>query len=159
VDKEKLSKWSSVAEILSSVAVLITLVFLVYEIRQNTKTLEREMQMELVLSYSDVYLNQPILAEIYSKVKAVDGLEPLADAFVDRYELTPAEAVLWARNVSKTLWIIHSQFLQDGPSENLETQLSALMTYPDFRIAFDMNEDSLLTPEFINYVLSIVGEQ
>lgn len=155
----KLERWAPLAEVLASVAVVFSLVFLVYEIRQNTKSLEREMQMELILSYSDVYLDQPILAEIYAKVKAVDGLEPLADAYVERYELTPAEAVLWGRNVSRTLWIIHSQFLQDGPSENLETQLGALMTYPDFRMAFDMNEDALLTPEFIDYGLAIVGER
>jgi len=41
VDKEKLSKWSSIAEILSSVAVLVTLVFLVIEFRQNNALIEQ----------------------------------------------------------------------------------------------------------------------
>jgi hypothetical protein len=41
MDNEKLSKWSSVAEILSSVAVLITLVFLVVEFRQNNSLIEQ----------------------------------------------------------------------------------------------------------------------
>ena len=41
LDKEKLSKWSSIAEILSSIAVLVTLVFLVIEFRQNNALIEQ----------------------------------------------------------------------------------------------------------------------
>ena len=41
MDKDKLSKWSSLAEILSSIAVLITLVFLVIEFSQNNALIEQ----------------------------------------------------------------------------------------------------------------------
>jgi len=142
-------------EAVGLVAIVASLVFLGLEIRQNTLTQEREMQMERVLSYADVYLNQPVLADIYAKVKEVDGLEPLAAAFVDRYQLTPAESVLWARNTSRIMWIIHAQFLSDGPSDQLERELKGLLLYPDFRMAFDLNEDSMLSPEFIEYANSI----
>ena len=41
MDSERLSKWSSIAEITSSVAVVITLVFLVVEFRQNNDLIEQ----------------------------------------------------------------------------------------------------------------------
>jgi len=41
MDKEKLSKLSSLAEILSSIAVVVTLVFLVIEFRQNNALIEQ----------------------------------------------------------------------------------------------------------------------
>ena len=63
--------------------------------------------------------------------------------------------MLWARNVSRTLWIIHAHFQSDGPSAQLERELRGLLSYPDFRMAFELNEDSLLSPEFIEYANSI----
>ena len=77
----------------------VSLVFLVFEIRQNTLTQEREMQLDRYLGLTDPYLNAPEIGAIYAKVKAVDGMEPLAGAYVDRYKLTPAEAVVWSRLV------------------------------------------------------------
>ncbi len=41
MDNQKLSKWASIAEITSSVAILATLVFLVIEIRQNNRLIEQ----------------------------------------------------------------------------------------------------------------------
>ena len=41
MNRDKLSKWASIAEILSSVAVVITLIFLVIEFRQNNALIEQ----------------------------------------------------------------------------------------------------------------------
>lgn len=154
----KFKKWVPIAEIVASVAVVISLGFLIFEIRQNTNTLELELERERVLQATDIYLNEPRLAEIYAKVKAVDGLEPLAAAYVELYDLTPADAVLWARNISRGVWLNHNQFIQSGPSNDLERWVKSSMLYPDVRLAIELNEDELLTPEFIDYIGSIVGE-
>ena len=145
-------------EAVGLIAIVASLVFLALEVRQNTKAQERAMQMERITSYADVYLSAPLLADIYAKVKAVDGSEPLAEAFVDRYELTTAEAVLWSRNVSRDIWVIQAQFLSDGPSDQLTRELKGLLQYWDFRKAFELNEDGFLSSEFIDYVDSISDE-
>jgi len=136
----------------------VSLVFLVFEIRQNTLTQEREMQLDRYLGLTDPYLNAPEIGAIYAKVKAVDGMEPLAGAYVDRYKLTPAEAVVWSRLVSRSLLTLHAQFQFGGPSEEFDTILRGLFVYPDFRMAFEINEDSLLSSEFVQYADSIIDE-
>ena len=148
-----------VIETIGMVAIVASLIFLGLEVRQNTNTQERAMQMERITSYADIYLNQPVLGDIFAKVKEVDGPEPLAAAFVDRYKLTTAEAVLWSRLVSRSIWIIQAQFLSDGPSEQLGRELNGLLEYWDFRKAFELNEDGFLSPEFVDYVNSIDDER
>ena len=151
-----LQKWANVSDVLASVAIVVTLLILVQEVRNNTVVQERQMQMERVLNSTDAYLNTPELADIFAKVKAVDGQEPVAGAYEERYGLTPSEAVIWSRLVQRTLFIWHSQFLFGGPSEALESEITSIFKYPDLRLAYEINEDGLLSPAFIEYVDSIV---
>ena len=153
-----LGKWAHASEVFGSIAIVISLVFLIQEVRSNTLVQERQLELERTLSYSDTFLSSPELADVIAKVKAVDGTEPLAAAYIDRYELTPSEAILWSRIVSRTLYIWHSQYSFGGSSDALADEIRAMFKYPDVRIAYEINEDDLLSPEFVGYVDSIVGE-
>jgi hypothetical protein len=82
----------------------------------------------------------------------------VAGAYEERYGLTPSEAVIWSRLVQRTLFIWHSQFLFAGPSGALEGEITSIFRYPDVRIAYEINEDGLLSPEFIEYVESILDK-
>lgn len=117
------------------------------------------MQMERVSISMDPYFASADLARIYAKVKAVDGMEPVAETFVDRYDLTPEEAVLWSRLVSNGWHVKQVHFLTDGPSEELENEIKGLDQYPDVRIVFEANEDDALLPEFVEYVESIIAKE
>jgi len=155
----KLENWAHLAEILASVAVVITLIVLVHEVASSTESQERQMQLDRFMNYTDTFLGSSQLAEVYAKVKEVDGLEPLASAYAERYDLSPAEAVLWSRQVQRGLFIWHSDFLFAGPSEALERELAFIPTYPDLLLAYQINEDNLLSPEFIEYVDEVLSSR
>ena len=156
MDTDKLNQWLTLA---ANMAVLGGIVFLAIEIRQNTVMQERQMQIERVSGSMDPYFASGELARIYAKVKAVDGLEPVAEAFVDRYGLKPEEAVLWSRLVNSGWYVKQAHFLTDGPSAELENEILGLHQYPDVRIVFEANEDGALLPEFVEYVESIIGKE
>jgi hypothetical protein len=155
----KLKRFAYAAEIFASFAIAVSLVFLILEIRNNTLVQERQMQMDRNAGFTDPYISAPDVLKVYAKVKAVDGGEPVVEAFMDRYNLTPEEAVLWSRLVQSTWFVWQSHYLFGGPSNDLESTIRGVFKYPDVQIAYELNEDSLLSPEFIAYVESIIGEQ
>ena len=155
----KIKEWAPVAEVIASVAVVITLIALIVEIRQGALMQEQQMQMDRIAILNDPFLSSPELATVYAKVKAVDGLEPVAEAFIERYELTVEEAVLWSRLVQSVWQTWQSQYLFGGPSEELESNIRDIFHYPDVQIVYQTNEDGMLKPEFIAYVDSIIGDK
>jgi len=65
---QKLSDWASIAEILSGIAVLITLVFLIIEIRENTEVTRAaayDRNIDSINESAYVLAQNPELARIY----------------------------------------------------------------------------------------------
>jgi len=156
MDTDRLNRWLT---LVANLGVIAGIVFLAIEIRQNTATQELQMRMDRISGLMDPYFESPELVEVWAKVKAVDGLEPVAERFVDRYKLTPEEAALWSRLIHRDWYVMQAQFITDGPSEDIErTVRNFYYLYPDFRIVYEVNEDDALSNEFIEYVESIVVE-
>lgn len=78
--KLSLHEWSSVAEILSSIAVLATLVFLVFELRQNTDAIRANtyQEMNAVISQANgIFLDNPEVSEFIARTASGEGkLDP-----------------------------------------------------------------------------------
>ena len=66
--------------------------------------------------------------------------------------------MLWSRVVQRSLFFWQSDFELTGESEKLATELEFLPRYPDVMLAYDINEDGLLTPEFRAYVESVLND-
>ena len=154
----KLKRFAHAAEIFASFAIAVSLVFLILEIRNNTLIQERQMQMDRYAQLTDPYFSSPEMSKVHAKVKAVDGVEPVAKAFMERYNLTSAEAALWSRAVQMNWLVWQTNYLFGGPSKDLERTIRGVFKYPDTRIVYEINEDSLLSPEFIAYVESIIND-
>lgn len=80
MNKLNLQNLSAIAEILSSVAVLATLVFLVYELRQNTDAIRANtyQEMNAVISESNgIFLANPEVSEFILRTASnADNLTP-----------------------------------------------------------------------------------
>jgi len=80
LNKLNLQNLSAIAEILSSVAVLATLVFLVYELRQNTDAIRANtyQEMNAVISESNgIFLANPEVSEFILRTASnADNLTP-----------------------------------------------------------------------------------
>jgi hypothetical protein len=154
MDSDRLNRWLT---LIANLAVVAGIVFLAFELQQTTRIQEHQMRMDLNSDYFGPFFSSSELVEVWSKVKAVDGLEPVTEVFVDRYKLTPGEAAIWSRHVHSIWYTQQAQFEYGGPSDALSKSIGGLYRYPDTRVVFEMNEDGELSDEFIAYVESIVS--
>jgi hypothetical protein len=142
-------------EWLTSVAVIVTLVVLILEVRGNTRALERQLVLDAAAQLSEPFLAGPELLEAYEHVKAVDGWEPLHTALVDQYGMTNTQAVAWGRYLLMLWQGLEANYVYSGESEQLTARIQGLMTYPDDRLYWKIVRDAndrLLSPEFVAYV-------
>lgn len=127
----KLQQWAHWSEIVASVAVVVTLVILVREVRGNTLALERQADLDRAAALTTPFFSASRLASVLARIKSVDGADPLPQAFMDRYGLTPEDAILWERHLW-LVWLQHeADFERSGPSPKLEAWIGAALDTPD----------------------------
>lgn len=83
-----LSEWAAVAEVVASVAVIVSLVFVGYSVRQNTAALQGSTENLIFERHTDLsmqFMLDPSLAELMVKMR---GDEP---------HLTEIEAIRWEK--------------------------------------------------------------
>ena len=86
MDKANLQKWALVAEIFGGIAVVVTLIFLVLETRENTSALKAQTYHFLTAELNDVRqdANEPDMSEMIWSLRQT-GLEALDD--VERWRV------------------------------------------------------------------------
>ena len=94
----------ALGEFVGAIAVVISLIFVGLQVRQNTKmvraqtaTVDRQVSNEFADMATAEVFRSPHLPSIMAKIHAVDGVPELVTAFVDRYGLTEEEALRWTR--------------------------------------------------------------
>lgn len=130
-------RWRSRIELVAAVSVVATLILLVVEVRANTKALERQIRLDRTSNIAAPYTSGPELLEAFEKIKNVDGWNADHQAFMERYELEPSEAVAWSMfllNVWRGLEADHDYV---GPSDELTNAIRGLLVYPDNRLFYD----------------------
>jgi hypothetical protein len=132
----RLEKWTQVAEIVAAAGVIITLVLLIQEVRTNTRAVQEQSRAQFTAAISEPFLSPDVLPGLYAKVKAVDSLalDPEVVAFVDRYDMTPAEAIQWTRLLFLQWSQWEARFEREGPSEELANWIRRIMAAPDFEL-------------------------
>jgi hypothetical protein len=151
---EKLAHW---AEIISSLVVVITLVFLIGEVQRNTTALERQAEMDRNSSLTLPFFEAPELASIIAKIKEVDGPDPLPEALVERYGLTYEEADLWSRMMYGMWFGLETDFNALGPEE-AEMLLRTLLSTPDNQLYWETLGPVYSNAEFRAFVDSLAAE-
>ena len=108
-----LEKSAHLAEIIGSVAIVVTLVILVFEVRGNTEVLQRQINLDRASASNTVLMDSPYLPGILAKIKLVDvdEVEPAVQAFMDRYNLTFEESDRWVRFLRQYWLGIQADFL------------------------------------------------
>jgi hypothetical protein len=130
----RLQLWVNWAEITASLAVVVTVVLLVQEFRGNTEAIERQAALDRATTISSPFFVNPQLPVVLAKIKAVDGSDPIPQAFVERYDLTPEEAILWERHLAH-IWLgLEADYSLNGESRELEAAIRELLTHPDNQV-------------------------
>ena len=147
----KLKKWVHVSEIVASIAVVASLIFLALQIGDNTRTLQRQEIRDRVNALTSPFLDVSKVPSILTKIKAVDGIENLEKAYMERYNLTHEEASIWVR-YQNVLWAgLEADFVANGISPALEAYIKLLLSYPDVRLSWEYRW-SVQDSDFIGYV-------
>ncbi len=148
--KLRLSDWASTAEIVSSIAVLATLIFLVVEVRTNTATLQRQVDLDQAARDTQM-MDSPYLPGIIAKIKQVDvgTIEPAVQAFMDRYGLTFEEADRFSRFLRQN-WLGYQADFYFGET-GIDEEIRGILMNPDQALWWE-NSKFYFDDEFIRHV-------
>jgi len=138
MNTNKIADW---AEILASLAVVVSLLFLLQEVRTNTRTVERESALVQAAALAQPFFESPEMRAVAEKVIAVDGggSARVHEALIERYGLTYEEAVLWHRHMMQ-LWLgIEADYMY-GDREAAVANIEMVMRYPDNQIYIEHEE-------------------
>ena len=150
---QKLSDWASIAEIVSGIAVVITLVFLVVGLRDNTeinRAASFDRNMESVNQWRAQLAQDPELLRIWQSRGQPDDL-----AEIERGQLR--FLIFWLWGIYEKSYYAHAYgIIGSDEWSRFEVQLCEQRTAMD-RSYWD-NSANFLTPNFIEYVETLCGD-
>jgi len=150
---ELIARW---AEIIASVAVVVSLIFLTIEVRENTLAVESQAIRDRSQSLNFSFVTSSKVPEILAKIKETDGPEALEQAYVDRYGLSYEEAGIWARYVGQIWTNLEADFTLNGESEGLKERIQLLLiNFPDEQLFWDTGALQVTSSEFRGYVQKV----
>lgn len=148
----KLKRWSLVAEVAASIAVIFSLVLLIAEVRDNTQAVERQIARDHYRSILSPFISPPVLLSAIEKIKAVDGHGNQVKAFMETYDMSDGEAYAFT-NFQLIIWAdMQQDFVNNGPSYRLEEQIRLLVRHPDVSLFL---EHSDFSESFSSYIESV----
>jgi len=150
--RSNLQEWSAIAEILSSIAVLATLVFLVVEIRQSNDAVRANTYQgmaAMTVDFNAQFFENPEVSEFIARTASED------------YELSASEAVRLRAMISASYRVMNNTWFQYEVGTITEQQVESLL-YPSvlnfrrrgrMRLEWEDGEDRLLLdPDLVEYM-------
>ncbi len=153
MDTKKLTDW---LEIIAAFSVVVGIILLIQEIRLNTRAVAYESTLNRFDVVTAPFFQSAELLTADEKIRMIDGVNALEAAFVERYDMTPAEALVWTRHLMQ-IWNNASADYHYGDREMAEFAVRALLTTPDNRL-FVEHWYGHLTDEFSEFVRANLPE-
>ena len=125
-----LQEVSELAQVIGNVAVIVTLVVLIVQIRANTRAVDRQKRVDRGRALRDAYFASPDLVRALVKINATNGGLSLHVELAERFGLTPEEGWLVMMHQGGTWSIYEADFLASGPSASLERSIVAYLGGP-----------------------------
>ena len=146
-----LTRFSQISEIVTGLAIVITLVVLVLEVNGNTRAMEYQLELE---RYDRLFgiADSDYLPPIMRKIKAVDEPEGgvILNTYMDRYDLTLEEAERWVRYMGVIWSGLQSEH---GYGKDNSNYIRALLENTDQHIYWQTIKDTnWYDPDFVAYV-------
>jgi hypothetical protein len=141
-------------EWITGLAVVISLIVLIVEVRSNTKARERQVNLDAITRISEPFLEPAELLAGYERVKALDGWEAQNAAFMEHYGMEPSQAVAWVRYLILLWGGVQADFVYSGPTPELEARVRGLLGYPDNQLFWSIASGT--DPEFEAFIESVV---
>jgi hypothetical protein len=146
--------WQKWMELITSAAIIVSLIVLIVEVRTNTHALERQSRMDYLSGINQPYIDDVSMGRVLAKVKAVDGREENVSAFMAAYDLDEVEAAAWTRHLYNIWGGIEADYLY-ADSDQVESTILAV--FPDTRLYWKINRD-WHSPKFVALVDRLMRE-
>jgi len=151
---DQVARWT---EIVASLGVIVTLVLLVREVRDNTRAMERDALAARANTIFAPFLEESPIPAILTKVKTVDGGEALEQAYIERYGMTYEEAGIWSRYQGLQWSGLEADYTLLGDSPLMAQRIRLLLErFPDVQLWWELASPDLAGAEFREYVQGVL---
>jgi len=147
------SKLADIAEITSSIAILVTLVFLVVQMQQNTEAILSQTRQALLASQQNELLARVTHPEIITNMVKTEALTPIESAQLHTWLTTALNSRLFTWNQYQ------SGFVSDEQWANEEKVIVALFSPRTNRDWWNKIGRVITVTEFATYVDNILQDQ
>ena len=147
-----LSDW---VDAVATVGVVIGLVLLILEIRVNTDAIEHQAAVDRAIVVSEPFYESAELRSAMNKIRIAEGHEGAVNAFIENYDMTPDEAIVWSRHQMQVWAMIRADF-ERGDRENAEYFATLLLKNRPPRIFV---ENMAYRGEFKEMIQNILDQQ
>jgi hypothetical protein len=138
-------------ELAGIAAVIVSLVILIIEVRSNTVALERQIAMDRANALAAPFFESE-LPSILAKIKSGEEAKGAIPLFMEEWDLSMSEAIRWERHLILLWETLEAQYIADGPSEDLDNQVSILLVNRDNQIYVAQTSKFRFSRDFRSYV-------
>ena len=150
----KPTSWKDIAELIGLMAIIVSLVVLIIEVRENTLAIERQMALDRADSFTSPFFESN-LPSILTKIKSVDGPDSNIVPFIEAYDLSYTDAVIWERHLQYIWEVLEAEFEADGPSTKLDESLLSLLLSRDNQLYVTHSGKYRFSSEFRDYLAKL----
>lgn len=156
----KLRLWVDIAEIAASVAVVVTLLLLVFQMRESDENERVQNSVRMAQWDAQMFLQSDQLPVILAKIEAARNPDFMIE-FRQRYGLSIEQAGIWNRWLFLVWKSLEAEFLSMGPSHQLGDRIRRAAAYEDQRLVIlpaVTSRSPLFDDGFTDYVDGLVGD-
>lgn len=155
----KLRLWVDIAEITASIAVVVTLILLILQMRESDELERVQNSVRMAQWDAQVFLQSDQLPGILAKIETARNPNHLIE-FRNRYDLSVEEAGIWNRWLLLLWKGLEAEYISAGPSDRLAIRIHTMARYEDQRmliVPWVASSNPLFIGEFTRYVASLIG--
>jgi hypothetical protein len=156
----KLRMWVDIAEITASVAVVVTLLLLILQMRESDERERVHNALRMAQWDAQMFLQSDQLPVISAKIEAARNPDFMYE-FRKRYDLSIQEAVVWNRWLFLLWKSLEAEYLSVGPSNELAERIRHAISYEDQQLVILSaltSIDPLFHEKFKKYVNSLIDD-
>ena len=140
------TKWSAISEITSSLAILVTLVYLTVQVQQNTVAMNADTRTtlwELHTGVLDHVIEQPSIVIMYTKQESLTEEEKIVLGNW-LFEFFGQREFMWLQS--------QSQVLDQATMETMISDITQLLVYPRILQWWELTREFYFDPGFVELV-------
>jgi hypothetical protein len=156
----KLRLWVDIAEITASVAVVVTLILLIFQMRDSDDRERIQNSLRMAQWDAQMFLQSDQLPVIAAKIEAEKNPNFMME-FRRRFDLSIEEAGIWNRWLFLLWKSLEAEYLSGGPSDDLAKRIRLSVTYEDQQLVIVpalTSRSPLFHDGFKKYVHSLVDD-